>query len=107
MCCTQGLQDAEDRAAAAEQQASAREQELQAQVATLKAEAQAREESATALEARLQEALESASSAAVDRRRLEAKLQQHSEVCKNVKNIWVDISITATLKPAAAAFAGV
>ena len=81
MCCAQALQDAEDRAAASEQQASVQEQELQAQVASLRSEARAREESATALEARLQEALESASSAAVDWRRLEAKLQQHSEVC--------------------------
>ena len=70
--------------AASGQQASAREQELQAQAASLRSEARAREESATALEARLQEALESASSAAVDRRRLEAKLQQHSEVCQNL-----------------------
>ncbi len=84
--------------ATSEQQASVREQELQAQVAALKAEARAREESATALEARLQEALESASSAAVDRRRLETKLQQHAEVWNQPsQSDWIVISTSATL----------
>ena len=91
VCCVQTLQDVEGRAAASEQQASAREQELQAQVAGLRAEAWAREESAAALEARLQEALDSVSSAAVDRRRLEAKLQQHSQVFKHVGGQCTDI----------------
>lgn len=84
MCCVQSLQEAEEQATGSEQQASAREQGLQAQVASLRAEARAREESTAALEARLQEALDSASAAAVDRRRLEAKLQQHSEVRQGI-----------------------
>ena len=80
MCYAQSLQDAEQRTAATEQQASAREQEMQTQVASLRADVKAREKSAAALEARLQEAQDSANNAAMDRRRLEAKLQQQSEV---------------------------
>ena len=94
-CCAQSLQDAEDRAARAEKQASTREQDLQAQVAGLKAETRGREESAAALEARMQEALNSASAAGMDRRRLEAKLQQHSEVRNRVSRQWTRTGVPA------------
>jgi len=83
VCYVQSLQDAEQLTTATEQQASAREQEMQAQVANLRADVKARERSAAALEVRLQEAQDSANNAAMDRRRLEAKLQQQSEVPGN------------------------
>lgn len=49
-------------------------------MSSLKASAKAHEEAAAALEAQLQEAQNAAGNAAADRRRLEAKLQQHAEV---------------------------
>ena len=70
----------EERAAASEQRASGQAHELQGLVASLRAEVRARGEAAAALEARLQEAQGCASSAAADRRRLEARLQEQAEV---------------------------
>lgn len=73
--------------AASEAAAGGREAELQAALGVLRGEAKAREESAAAAEARLQEALDAAAAAAVDRRRLEAKLQEQAEVHSPAKNI--------------------
>ena len=88
----QSLAEAEERMAASEAAAGGREAELQAALSALRAEAKAREESAAAAEARLQEALDAAAAAAVDRHRLEAKLQEQAEVhspAKNIRNLIV------------------
>ena len=73
--------------AASEAAAGGREAELQAALGALRAEAKVREEGAAAAEARLQEALDTAAAAAVDRRRLEAKLQEQAEVHSPAKDI--------------------
>lgn len=83
----QSLAEAEERVAASEAASCGREAELQAALGALRAEAKVREESAAATEARLQEALDTAAVAAVDRRRLEAKLQEQAEVHSPAKDI--------------------